>query len=77
MLTATKNVGNSNKTIGKSIFANTEASIAKSGKNVMGFVESKALLLTVLLTAISPSLIIFQIKSVITNRFSNMNNVKK
>ena len=27
---------NSNKTIGKSIFANTEASIAKSGKNVNG-----------------------------------------
>ena len=37
-----------------SIFANTDASLAKFGKNVMGLVESKALLLT----AISPSLYI-------------------
>ena len=47
-----KTVVNSNKTIGNSILAITEASVAKSGKNVMGFVESKPLLLTVLSTAI-------------------------
>ena len=54
---------NSNQTIGNSIFAITEASIAKSGKNVNGIREVKsfavnsAAAIELLLTAISPSLV--------------------